>query len=70
MKYFTVVLQKFDIQVYDVYAMKGSTAVFKCHVPSVLEEYVVVTSWIKNDNTLIQSSTDLGILMQRQRIFW
>ncbi|GAB6032244.1 Down syndrome cell adhesion molecule-like protein 1 [Chamberlinius hualienensis] len=49
-----VVLQNYDIQVYDTFAIEGNTAVFKCHIPSVLADYVKVNAWIKNDNLLIQ----------------
>ncbi|GAB6020833.1 hypothetical protein CHUAL_003487 [Chamberlinius hualienensis] len=49
-----VVQQQYEIQVYDTYSIEGNTAVFECHVPPFVSEFVEVVAWIKNDNLLIQ----------------
>uniref|UniRef100_T1JC14 Ig-like domain-containing protein n=1 Tax=Strigamia maritima TaxID=126957 RepID=T1JC14_STRMM len=53
-----VVLQPYDVYVYDVYAMQGNTAVMRCHIPSFLSAYVNVTAWIR-DSVVVIKSTDL-----------
>uniref|UniRef100_T1J6W3 Ig-like domain-containing protein n=2 Tax=Strigamia maritima TaxID=126957 RepID=T1J6W3_STRMM len=51
-----IVLQPYDVYVYDVYVIKGNTAVFRCHVPSFLVDYVKVTSWVRDSAFVIQST--------------
>uniref|UniRef100_T1IV47 Down syndrome cell adhesion molecule-like protein Dscam2 n=1 Tax=Strigamia maritima TaxID=126957 RepID=T1IV47_STRMM len=51
-----VVNQAFDVHVYDVYAMKGNTAVMRCHIPKFLHSFVNVTAWIKDSVVSITSS--------------
>lgn len=40
-----VVNQYFEAQVYDVFVIKGNTAVFKCQIPSFVSDHVEVISW-------------------------
>lgn len=42
---FAVVNQYYEAQVYDVFVIKGNTAVFKCQIPSFVSDHVEVTSW-------------------------
>lgn len=37
--------QYYEAQVYDVFVIKGNTAVFKCQIPSFVSDHVEVTSW-------------------------
>ncbi|KAF7273797.1 hypothetical protein GWI33_013511, partial [Rhynchophorus ferrugineus] len=55
-----VVKQKYDIQVHDEYVIAGNTAVLKCKVPNYVSDYVMVTSWIQDDNINIYPNTDIG----------
>ena len=48
-KILTVVSQYFEVQVYDVFAIRGNAAIFKCQVPSFVADHVDVASWIDSD---------------------
>lgn len=41
----SVVNQYYEAQVYDVFVIKGNTAVFKCHIPSFVSDHVEVIAW-------------------------
>ncbi|KAH0567638.1 hypothetical protein KQX54_011174 [Cotesia glomerata] len=41
-----VVSQYFEVQVYDVFAIRGNAAIFKCQVPSFVADHVDVDGWI------------------------
>ncbi|KAF5275808.1 hypothetical protein FQA39_LY06668 [Lamprigera yunnana] len=45
-----VVNQYFEAQVYDVFVIKGNTAIFKCQIPSFVSDHVDVISWQDSDN--------------------
>uniref|UniRef100_T1IJ61 Down syndrome cell adhesion molecule-like protein Dscam2 n=1 Tax=Strigamia maritima TaxID=126957 RepID=T1IJ61_STRMM len=51
-----VVLQPYDVYVYDVYAIQENTAVMRCHVPTFLMSYVNVTAWIRDSVVIIKSA--------------
>ncbi|KAJ8895518.1 hypothetical protein PR048_000854 [Dryococelus australis] len=40
-----VVNQYYEAQVYDVFVIKGNTAVFKCNIPSFVSDHVEIVSW-------------------------
>ncbi|XP_022240087.1 Down syndrome cell adhesion molecule-like protein Dscam2 [Limulus polyphemus] len=42
-------LRPYDVQVFDQHIMYGNVAIFTCHVPSFVSDYVRVTSWIPNN---------------------
>lgn len=42
---FSVVSQYYEAQVYDMFVIRGNTAIFKCSVPSFMSDYVYVESW-------------------------
>uniref|UniRef100_A0ABD2WQD2 Ig-like domain-containing protein n=1 Tax=Trichogramma kaykai TaxID=54128 RepID=A0ABD2WQD2_9HYME len=44
------VSQYFEVQVYDVFAIRGNAAIFKCQVPSFVGDYVVVAEWISSND--------------------
>lgn len=48
------------MQVYDEYVIGGNTAVLRCQVPSYVSEYVLVTSWVQDDNVNIYPGTDVA----------
>lgn len=43
--FFSVVSQYYEAQVYDMFVIRGNTAIFKCSVPSFVSDYVYVESW-------------------------
>lgn len=48
--FFPVVNQYFEAQVYDVFVIKGNTAIFKCQIPSFVSDHVDVISWQDTEN--------------------
>ncbi|GAB6020997.1 hypothetical protein CHUAL_003637 [Chamberlinius hualienensis] len=56
-----VIIQQLGVKVYDIYAIEQNTAVFRCHIPRVINGYLKVVGWIKNDNLLIQSTLEQSI---------
>lgn len=47
--FFPVVSQSYTANVMDESVLKGNTAIFKCHIPSFVSDYVYVTSWLRDD---------------------
>lgn len=59
--YFSVVSQYYEAQVYDMFVIRGNTAIFKCSVPSFVSDYVYVDSWeATNGETYFTPNTDYG----------
>ncbi|GFR09308.1 uncharacterized protein TNCT_3681, partial [Trichonephila clavata] len=48
-----VVLQEYQAHVYDEYVIHGNTAVFRCQVPDFMKEFLIVTSWTRDDGLVI-----------------
>lgn len=60
--HFSVVNQYYEAQVYDVFVIKGNTAVFKCQIPSFVSDHVEIVSWQDTDkNMFLPPTTDYGI---------
>ncbi|XP_047119733.1 Down syndrome cell adhesion molecule-like protein Dscam2 [Schistocerca piceifrons] len=53
-----VVNQYYEAQVYDVFVIKGNTAVFKCNIPSFVSDYVEIISWEDTQGTRYLPPTD------------
>lgn len=51
-----VVLQHYAIQVHDVTTLQGNAAILQCNVPIMIREFVEVTSWIRNEDIVIEPS--------------
>lgn len=45
-----MVKQYFEIQVYDVFVMRGNTAIFKCQIPSFVSDHVDLMEWVNTEN--------------------
>jgi len=59
--YFSVVSQYYEAQVYDMFVIRGNTAIFKCSVPSFVSDYVNVDLWeATNGETYYTPNTDYG----------
>ncbi|XP_063872912.1 cell adhesion molecule Dscam2-like [Scylla paramamosain] len=44
----TVVVQEFEVRVYDEYVIRGNTAVLRCVVPPFVRDLVTVTAWVRD----------------------
>lgn len=55
-----IVKQPYKIQVFDEFTIYGNTAVLKCSIPSFVRDYVIVTSWIRDDSINVISSAERG----------
>ncbi|XP_054713933.1 cell adhesion molecule Dscam2-like [Uloborus diversus] len=55
-----MVKQPYKIQVFDEYTVSGNTAVLRCSIPSFMKDYVIVTSWVRDDSRTIMASSDRG----------
>lgn len=55
----------YDFSVYDVFAIRGNTAVIKCHIPSFLQNLVAIVAYIRDDSlkiaTPIQSDAKFSL---------
>ncbi|KAJ8982888.1 hypothetical protein NQ317_004318 [Molorchus minor] len=59
-----VVNQYYEAQVYDVFVIKGNTAVFKCQIPSFVSDHVEIISWQDTDNNKFLQPTDDYVVSQ------
>lgn len=51
-----VVTQRYEVNVMDEYVLRGNAAIIKCHIPSFVADYVVVSAWLDNENNVITPS--------------
>lgn len=58
--HFTVVHQPYAVDVYDEFVILGNTAVLKCHLPGIVQDYVTVTSWIRDESFVIRPTALAG----------
>ena len=56
----SVVKQNYEANVYDEFVIRHNTAVLRCHIPSFVQDYVIVTAWIREDEKGIQSVINSG----------
>lgn len=57
-----VVAQVYTANVMDESVLKGNTAIFKCHIPSFVSDYVYVTSWVQDDtHEVIPEDDNYGV---------
>lgn len=56
----SVVKQYFEVQVYDVFVMRGNTAIFKCQIPSFVADHVDIIEWTSTENQTFEHSDDYG----------
>nr|CAH7736151.1 unnamed protein product [Callosobruchus chinensis] len=65
-----VVNQYYEAQVYDVFVIKGNTAVFKCQIPSFVSDHVEIIAWQDTDSNKYLPpgrADDYGILSNNVR---
>ncbi|XP_071438868.1 cell adhesion molecule Dscam2-like isoform X2 [Hetaerina americana] len=53
-----VVLQHYEISVYDAHVVLGNTAVLRCNIPSFVKDYMAVTSWLQDNHFNIYPSIE------------
>ncbi|XP_076342776.1 cell adhesion molecule Dscam1-like isoform X2 [Tachypleus tridentatus] len=51
-----VVHQKYEVQVYDEFVTRGNTAILRCYIPMYVRDYVIVTTWERDDGVTIVSN--------------
>ena len=49
-----VVDQDYTVRVDDGVAVRGNTAVLRCHIPDAVRDHVKVTSWLHEEGTAIE----------------
>ncbi|KAL7294787.1 hypothetical protein TKK_0011721 [Trichogramma kaykai] len=62
------VSQYFEVQVYDVFAIRGNAAIFKCQVPSFVGDYVVVAEWISSNDESFTFDNQSYVVGQRYAV--
>lgn len=58
--------QYFEVQVYDVFVMRGNTAIFKCQIPSFVSDHVDLMEWISTENDTYKFGNDYGASFKQQ----
>uniref|UniRef100_A0A182I5H3 Uncharacterized protein n=1 Tax=Anopheles arabiensis TaxID=7173 RepID=A0A182I5H3_ANOAR len=56
----TVVNQYYEAQVYDVFVIRGNTALFKCQIPSFVADHVEIIEWTATDGTSFKKDETFG----------
>ncbi|KXJ71270.1 hypothetical protein RP20_CCG020996, partial [Aedes albopictus] len=56
----TVVNQYYEAQVYDVFVIKGNTALFKCQIPSFVADHVEIVEWVTTDGQMFSLDDSFG----------
>lgn len=64
-KIISVVSQSYTVNLWEENVLRGNAAILKCHIPSFVTEYVMVTSWIisedDKDEQEINLETDINL---------
>lgn len=55
-----VVNQIYDSEIIKEYVIRGNAAVLKCSIPSFVADFVYVDSWIDEEGTIYNQSTNYG----------
>lgn len=63
---FSVFREPYTVRVEDQRSMRGNVAVFKCLIPSSVQEYVSVVSWEKDTVSIVPGKT--GAVVSRSSI--
>lgn len=53
--YIAAVKQNYESQVHDEFVIRGNTGVLKCQIPNFVEEFITVTSWLRDETITIIS---------------
>lgn len=52
-----VVHQSFKLQVYDEFVIKENTAIMRCHIPSIVRDYVRIVAWLRDDHQILVTAS-------------
>lgn len=44
------------MQVYDEFVIRENMAIMRCHVPSIIREYIRVVAWLRDEQVLVTAS--------------
>lgn len=55
-----MVNQYYEAQVYDVFVIKGNTALFKCQIPSFVADHVEIVEWVTTDGQMFALDDSFG----------
>lgn len=55
-----VAKQYYELQVYDEFVIVENTGVLRCHIPSFVEDYVTVSSWVREDGLVHNRDSNGG----------
>lgn len=44
------------MQVYDEFVIRENMAIMRCHVPSIVREYVRVVAWLRDEQVLVTAT--------------
>lgn len=58
--FFSVVIQKYEIRLFDEFVLRGNIAVLRCPIPSSVTDYVKVISWERIDGFMITENSGNG----------
>uniref|UniRef100_A0A8W7P936 Ig-like domain-containing protein n=1 Tax=Anopheles coluzzii TaxID=1518534 RepID=A0A8W7P936_ANOCL len=58
----TVVNQYYEAQVYDVFVIRGNTALFKCQIPSFVADHVEIIEWTATDGTSFKKDETFAVV--------
>lgn len=55
----------------DEHVLRGNTAIIKCHIPSFVADYVLVSSWLEGDHKeIFQDASNYGTWFCFVYRFW
>lgn len=57
---FSVVIQEYQAEAHNVYAIRGNSVVVKCEVPSFVADFVSVIGWVDSDNNNYDPTSEYG----------
>ena len=56
--HFTAVSQEYTTETHNTYVIVGNSALVKCEIPSFVGDFVMVESWVDNDNNHYYKNSD------------
>ncbi|KAH9404766.1 hypothetical protein TYRP_000597 [Tyrophagus putrescentiae] len=60
-----VLHQTYKMQVYDEFVIRENMAIMRCHVPSIIREYIRVVAWLRDEQVLVTASHNPLVSLDR-----
>lgn len=57
--HFSVVPQSYSVNVMDESILRGNSAILKCHIPSFVADFILVDSWVEDEEREIYPQADV-----------